>query len=261
MRRIVAIGRITAMVAVSSALLFTSVPVRASGWFGTTERWRIRASARITRWWCRANLWLCGVRVERPASAPPRAGVITSNHLSYLDILLLGATLPCRFIAKSDIRRWPFIGLLAWSVDTLFIDQGKRSEVRRLADEIERTSAAGIAVTFFPGGGIGDGRALQPFHAGLLSVPARDEVPCLAACVHYDTTRPGLDPRTEIGWTTDEPLGTHFLRLLGRGHVVATVRWAEATIVERDRKALATRLHTATDALFEPLRSTRPDAG
>ena len=66
----------------------------------------------------------------------PRAGVIVANHLSYLDILLLGAATPCVFVAKSEIRRWPLLGWLATGAGSLFIDRNQRSEAQAVGERM-----------------------------------------------------------------------------------------------------------------------------
>ena len=40
----------------------------------------------------------------------PTFGLVVSNHLSYLDILILSTAMPCFFVAKIEIDGWPFFG-------------------------------------------------------------------------------------------------------------------------------------------------------
>src|SRR5215471_10482348 len=65
--------------------------------------------SRAVKRWSRQILQMLGVRVivhgPRPTGHVPT--LIVSNHVSWLDIWVLDSVVPVRFVAKSDIRRWP----------------------------------------------------------------------------------------------------------------------------------------------------------
>ena len=50
----------------------------------------------------------------------PEQGLVVANHLSYLDIVILSAAMPCFFVAKAEIDDWPFFGKAARTGGTLF---------------------------------------------------------------------------------------------------------------------------------------------
>src|SRR5271155_4103497 len=87
----------------------------------------------------------------------PKAGLIASNHLSYLDILFYGATVPCVFVAKFEVRSWPLLGLLAALGGTFFIDRRSTASAAEAAERIETLLASGIMVLVFPEGTSSDG--------------------------------------------------------------------------------------------------------
>ena len=63
--------------------------------------------------WCQqaAKGILAGVGIHyRVHGQPPTRGLVVANHLSYLDILILSAAMPCFFVAKVEIGGWPFFG-------------------------------------------------------------------------------------------------------------------------------------------------------
>src|SRR6187401_1034836 len=68
----------------------------------------------------RVQIWACTVLkrlgVELTiAGTPARVGpmLLVSNHISWLDIVVLHAVCHCRFVSKADVKRWPLIGTLA----------------------------------------------------------------------------------------------------------------------------------------------------
>lgn len=95
------------------------------------------------------------------------AALVVSNHISWLDILVLQSTMPVIFVAKSDIRHWPLIGKMAALAGTCFIDRNRRTALRNVHDTLMRHLQSGQSVCVFPEGTTSDGTGLLPFHTGL----------------------------------------------------------------------------------------------
>ena len=69
---------------------------------------------------------------------PPRAPfLLVSNHLSYVDILLLGGAASGSFVAMQEIASWPLVGHLCRTVGTVFIDRSAKLDLVRVAREVE----------------------------------------------------------------------------------------------------------------------------
>ncbi len=89
--------------------------------------WQRRENRRHTRaaWlhrWARVALYLLGTRVECHGTIP-RSGLLVSNHLSYLDIIVFSSIQPCLFVAKSEVARWPLFGWLARAAGSVFVNR------------------------------------------------------------------------------------------------------------------------------------------
>ena len=73
-------------------------------------------------------LWLININVEVAGKSNlnnvPKLYV--SNHLSYLDIPVLGSILNGRFIAKNEMSNWPIFGYLSKVGNTIFINRNLR---------------------------------------------------------------------------------------------------------------------------------------
>lgn len=128
----------------------------------------------IQRWSARL-LAILAVRTE--ASGAPLAGatpaMIVANHVSWLDILAIDALRPVRFVAKSEIRRWPVVGWLCSQGDTLFIERTRRRHIAQINREMTEAMMRGDIFAVFPEGVISTGDVLLPFHSSLLQ-PALD---------------------------------------------------------------------------------------
>ncbi len=113
------------------------------------------------------------IRGELPV-ASMRPCVLVGNHVSWLDIHLIHSFWQVRFVAKSEVRRWPLIGWLSARVGTLFIQRGRGRHAARINESIHEAFQQGDAIGVFPEGTTSDGTELTRFHASLLQ-PAVDE--------------------------------------------------------------------------------------
>jgi 1-acyl-sn-glycerol-3-phosphate acyltransferase len=124
--------------------------------------------ARMVRRWSGALLRICGVDVEPVAGAPALGhALVAANHVSWLDIFVINAYHPCRFVAKAEIRSWPVLGWLAAKAGTVFIARGNRRELRQIFQGIVDALHAGERVAFFPEGTTAAQGHPLPFHANL----------------------------------------------------------------------------------------------
>jgi 1-acyl-sn-glycerol-3-phosphate acyltransferase len=162
-----------------------------------------------------------GVAITREGPAP-EYGLIVSNHLSYLDILLHAAIGPRIFVSKDDVRSWPVFGLLASLGGTIFIKRGKRSSATEAAIAMEFSLRSGIPIAFFPEGTSTDGRTLLPFHTFLFEPAVEAEIPVSAAALSYES--PGAEER-DLCYYGDVHFAPHLWEMLGRKNVMGRIRF------------------------------------
>ena len=125
----------------------------------------------IFRRWSRALLEILAVRVSVHGDAPiERHGptMLLSNHVSWLDIFVIASAVPSRFVAKSEIRRWPVVGWLIARQGTLFLERARRHDTARINNSVNDALQKGYCVAVFPEGTTTDGTEVKPFHASLL---------------------------------------------------------------------------------------------
>lgn len=218
------------------------------------ERLALRLVLRLQRLWCAGALVLLGVRVTRRGAPPAGACVVVSNHLSYLDVAVLGAARPMRFVAKSEVAGWPVFGPLARLARVLFLRREQRRDLLRVGDGIRATLAAGASVAFFPEGTSTCGAEVRPFHPGLLQPAVEAGLPCLPVALRYETPAGQPAPSLGVCWWGEMTFGPHFGRLLALPWVRAEVAWGAAPVRAGDRKALAAALQREVAALFVPVR-------
>lgn len=163
-----------------------------------------RRETLIRRWSARL-LAICGVscRIEDRSGGAPTRALIVANHISWLDIFVINAMQPCRFVAKADIRDWPLLGWLCAATGTIFISRGNRRDVRRIYEGLVASIHAGERVAFFPEGTTASQGTLLPFHANLFEAAIEAGVPVRPMAVRYLDAQGKLHPAADFtGGTT-----------------------------------------------------------
>jgi 1-acyl-sn-glycerol-3-phosphate acyltransferase len=111
--------------------------------------------------------------------------MLVANHVSWLDIYLLNAVRPVRFVSKVEVRSWPIVGWLASQTGTLFIDRTKRHDTARVNEEMSAILNNGGCVAVFPEGTTSNGSLLRPFHASLLQPAVHSQSQVWPAAIRY----------------------------------------------------------------------------
>ncbi|TWI64217.1 1-acyl-sn-glycerol-3-phosphate acyltransferase [Pseudoduganella lurida] len=152
------------------------------------------------RRWSRYLLAICNVQVQiTGGSAVPRAqALVVSNHVSWLDIFVLNALYPCRFVAKAEIRSWPLAGWLVEQAGTVFIARGSRRDLRRAFEGLVTALKGGERVAFFPEGTTAPQGTLLPFHANLFQAAVDAKARVQPYAIRYIDSRRNLHPAVEF---------------------------------------------------------------
>jgi 1-acyl-sn-glycerol-3-phosphate acyltransferase len=232
----------------------------------------------IPRLWHRAVARILGIRLHvTGAMAVRRPLLIAANHISWTDIIVLGAVADVCFIAKADMSRWPVMGWLCTMQRTVFVERRRRGESGRQASEIGARIAAGDAMVLFAEGTTSDGNLLMPFNSTLfeaakLAVKAAPDgevfiQPVAVAYTRLQGIPMGRRRRGHVAWIGDQDLLPHAVGVLREGAVDAEVRFGEPLRFDAatDRKEAARLVEARvrsmlSSALRDPLPSRAPEA-
>ena len=223
-------------------------------WFGLQIRRRILQS------WSAGLLDIFNVRLDLDKNDPLRKlrhGLIVTNHISWLDVFVLNAVVPMRFVAKSEVRRWPIIGWLCARAQTIFLERGKARSAARINVQMVELLHRGECLAVFPEGTTTDGRQVAHFHSSLLQ-PAIDA----GALVHPIAIRYQNDDGTHstaAAYIDDLSFGASMWNILSTPelHVrlIATPSLAAQSLDRRSltrtsHERISTALHHAASSNF-----------
>ena len=122
----------------------------------------------IKKFWSRAVMKTIGIKWEL-VGLKSEAHIFVSNHISWIDILVINSTLDVVFVAKKEVRSWPGLGLLAVLGQTIFIE---RKSLGALSHKwaVEESLKKGQSIFFFPEGTSTDGSIIKKFKSSLFEV-------------------------------------------------------------------------------------------
>ncbi|MGQ9659239.1 MAG: lysophospholipid acyltransferase family protein [Thermochromatium sp.] len=199
---------------------------------------------RAVRWWHGRLVRALEVEVRIEGRLEPGC-LLVGNHVSWLDIPILGAQGEIQFLAKSDIRRWPLIGWLAALAGTRFIERGAH-QAESVIRQLQVDLASGRTVMIFPEGTTTDGRTLKRFHPRLFAIAQQPDVRVQPVAIRYrrcDTF--ALDQ--SVPYIGDDSLIANLSRLVRHPGLIACVHFLTSmqALDGESRRALAERARAA----------------
>jgi len=211
------------------------------------------------RWWPVAAFWhrtmcrILGLEI-RVLGAIKHPGPIlyASNHVSWLDIIILGGLLEnASFIAKSEMAQWGFLGTMCGLHKTVFVNRTRRTDAKNQADRLTDRIKDGDSLILFPEGTSTDGGRVVPFKSSLFSVAERaDEAsdhrlqiqPLTLAFTEMNGIPLVRSQRPLVAWLGDVELFDHLRQFLALARTVVTIEYHKPITFQEAgcRKTLAT---------------------
>jgi 1-acyl-sn-glycerol-3-phosphate acyltransferase len=207
---------------------------------------------RVVRSWARGLLRLLRIEVLANGTPPVPPFLLVSNHLSYLDIVVLASQADTVFVAKREVRSWPLFGLGARVMGCIFVDRESRSDTMRVGTAMRDRFHSGVGVVLFAEGTSSEGSTVLPLRSSLLEWPAADDLPVHTATLSYHTDPADPIANQSLCWWGEMTFLPHLAGVCRLGPSQARVTFGSAPVSAPDRKALAAALHAALLADFRP---------
>ncbi|MFS8036282.1 lysophospholipid acyltransferase family protein [Xanthobacter sp. AM11] len=247
--------RLAAVLTAVAAVTLIGIPAQ---WI--CLRLRLPARRTIPAFYHRILLRLLGVRVRvRGAPAAGRPLLILSNHVSWLDISVVGSLTPLFFVAKSEVEGWPVIGLLAKFQRTVFVDRQRRHATGAVNREIAGRLQEGDPVVLFAEGTSSDGNRVLPFRTALVGAvreafATAGEVvvqPLAVSYVGLQGVPMGRRHRALAAWYGDMDLAPHLMEVLRHGAIDVEVAFGAPLLLDaaHDRKSVTRQCEEAVRTL------------
>lgn len=241
------VGRVVGSVRLVALIVITGIAI---GLFltgralrGVLGRW-ITFHFGVARFWSRICLRLTGIRLVVHGQ-PIHAGLLVSNHSSWIDILALRSNALMYFVSKAEVASWPGIGFITRITGTIFIER-KRSEAKKQEELLRSRIAHDQLLCFFPEGTSTDGLRVLPFKSSLFSAFFTNgdgiDIMVQPVSVSYHPAEGSGLPARFYSWWGDMGFESHIWDVITRsfgGRAVVTFHDPVRAADFADRKALS----------------------
>ncbi|WP_296403911.1 lysophospholipid acyltransferase family protein [Psychrobacter sp.] len=132
---------------------------------------------------CRKAANAVGVKIIEVEPIPKTHALWASNHISWMDIPVIGSLSPAFFLSKAEVAEMPIMGPLAKVSGSLFIKRGS-GDAGSVASQMANFLKLGYSIVFFPEATTTDGRHIKKLHGKLLqaSIDANKPIQPLVLC-------------------------------------------------------------------------------
>jgi 1-acyl-sn-glycerol-3-phosphate acyltransferase len=217
---------------------------------------RLSASMRrrILQNWSADLLCIFNVKLETVDLSALHNGLIVSNHISWLDIFVLNSVVPMRFVAKSEVRRWPAIGWLCARANTLVIERGNARAAARINTQLGELMQQRECLAVYPEGTSTDGAQVAHFHAFLLQPAIDAQVPLHPIAIRYQNE--DGERSSAAAYIDDISFGASLWALLNTRKLhVRLLPTPPLHAADFERRALAQRAHGSISAALQQAAS------
>ncbi|MDO9106395.1 MAG: lysophospholipid acyltransferase family protein [Methylovulum sp.] len=195
-------------------LLFTNGLVIAIGVFPAINVLFSTSKARshrdlIKKQWLRWFSKIVNLQIIKEGELPEQPAIVVSNHISWLDIIVIGQYLPAYFVAKSDILSWPVIGYLSRQAGTIFIRRGDKKHILATAEKMVWLLKQNSNIIAFPEGTTTKGDEVLGFHASLFQPALLTKSTIQPVAIQYQGEAKVLAP-----FVGDDEFVPHLIKML-----------------------------------------------
>ena len=211
-----AVLRLSGLLVAGLLWLTSALPIAIASLLGRRARFRLITF--LTAPFCRTVAFFIGMRISTEGSPDENTRVFVANHVSWLDILLVGSAVSGVFVSRHDLKNWPGIGIFARLAGTVFIDRTSLKSAVESSSAIVERAGEDIRVAFFPEGKASEGDDVLPFKPFLFGAIVEKGFavqPVTLMYTHIGKTPVAVEDRDLLYWySSDQDFLAHAWQIL-----------------------------------------------
>jgi len=198
---------------------------------------------KIIQFWCKRLLSIFEIEVKLEGFESyffnEKKYLIVSNHISWLDIIVIQSIKPSIFVAKSDVASWPLFGWVAQMTGTIFIKRDKVSDIKKALKKMKRRLIK-RSVCIFPEGTSTNGRYVLPFKSNLFQSSIDTNKAILPICLRYLEDNSYSD---KVAFVDDMSLFDSIMKIKNENKIKTVLDVLQPIRPRGNRKELASYTH------------------
>ncbi len=219
---------------------------------------------RIVRWWMRRATQVLGLEIVVHGAPVSQPALWCANHISWLDVIVLGSLGDVTFVSKAEVRKWPLIGWCAAAAGTLFLKRGSGST---LADSIAERLRNKQTIAIFPEGTTSRGMHISGFHSRLFGAAISAGAVVQPLALRFSEAGHPSETAPFVG---EDAFVPHLLKVLAAGGLrvdvgfcvpIAPGTYDRRGLMRAAERAVACAIPTFPPLKTNPLHATRSPAG
>lgn len=185
--------------------------------------------------------------------------LVVSNHMGFIDILMLASHFPMCFVTSQEMRETPFLGLLTEMGGCIYVDRRNRTKILGELHQIAKALTDGFRITLYPEATSHNGECVLPFKRTLIMAAAHANVPIQPVVVNYRKINGesfGLKWRDNVCWYGDISFIGGLWSALKTSKIEAEIEFLSTVFAtpEEDRGVVADHLHQMISEKFSPVQ-------
>ncbi|SHJ49858.1 1-acyl-sn-glycerol-3-phosphate acyltransferase [Tangfeifania diversioriginum] len=198
------------------------------------------------RTWGKSILFVCGIKVDKNELPDNSHFILMPNHRSYIDIFIVAAFTPAAFVAKAELKNWPFLKTGAKITNTIFVSRAELQSLVATMNKIKKSVNNHIPVALFPEGTTSKGPLTKSFKNGSFKIAADTKIPVIPMAIHFEDENDA--------WIDDDTFVGHFFRQMSKPVTKATVRYGKP-LSNSDYKVLQKETRNQIDSMLNAILS------
>lgn len=213
-----------------SLFIYLTIAVISHIFISVSPNFRWRFFSHLNRIFATTLRFISGTKVivQGKSNMPETKGnLIISNHLTYLDGIVLGSIFPVIYLSKKEIKNWPLIGWMSSVSGTIFIDRKRKDNTPVYVGEIAKKLKHKANVLLFPEGTSTNGERIRDFQTVFFEAPLFSKSPILPVTIHYTKINNQAiveSNRERICWFGQIPFERHIWQLLKERNIDVIVK-------------------------------------
>jgi 1-acyl-sn-glycerol-3-phosphate acyltransferase len=184
--------------------------------------------------------------------------LLAGNHMSYIDVIVIGSQLPACFVTSVEIKETPGLGLICRMAGCLFVERRSRQDLHREIGELRDGLEHDLTVAIFPEATSTNAEKILRFRRALFLSAIQAKRPVVPMCLNY--RRLSGEPvsvanRDRICWYGSMPFLSHLWAVCGHSSIDADLTFLPAIhpALDAEPGVIALQAQTAVESVFRPI--------